>query len=399
MTARLPLIKKTLPEWLVMPSLAFVITRLIVWLAGYFAEVMLPSDTGTAAWHARPDNLWLDIWARWDSGFYLNIIEEGYFYRVGEKSSVAFFPVYPLLGRMFNLVLDDSVLSAVMVSHICFFFALIYLYRLTEIEFGGAAAGRTVFYLASFPTAFFFSAVYTESTFLLFSTATMYYARTRQWAWASVMGILACATRIVGFLLGVALVLEWLRAIGWQWTRLHDRNMWRTAFRNGIGEWYNLIFIGLIGFGVLSYMLFLHQNFDDPIAFWTVQSAWGRKESGVVAVISGDLMKIFTQDWLTGKIYWHTALDLSAFAFVIAIGWAVMRQLGASYAVYTFLCMLIPANSGSGSLVRYALMAFPVFMILGWWGRRLWLDRFISTLFCVFLGVCSAVFVNWFFMG
>jgi hypothetical protein len=61
--------------------------------------------------------------------------------------------------------------------------------------------------------------------------------------------------------------------------------------------------------------------------------------------------------------------------------------------------MLIPANSGSGSLVRYALVIFPIFMMLGWWGQRPWLDRLISTLFCVFLGIYSAVFVNWVFMG
>lgn len=390
---------KTLPAWLTVPLSAFLITRIIVWLGGYFAELMLPSATGDGLWHARPDNIWLDIWARWDSGFYLKIIEEGYFYQVGVQSSVAFFPVYPLFASLLNTLLDNSVLSAVIVSHICLFFALIYLYRLTEFEFDSAAAARAVFYIASFPTAFFFSAVYTESTFILFAIATMYYARTRQWGWAAVMGIMACATRIVGFVLGFSLILEWMRSLGWQWTQIHRAEMWKKTVRNGLAEWYNLVFIGMLALGVLSYMLFLYQNFGDPIAFWTVQSAWGRKESGVIAVIGGDLWKILNQDWIAGKIWWHVAVDISAFIFVIIAGFKVLRRLGASYAIFAFLSILIPANSGSGSLVRYALVIFPVFMMLGWWGQRPWLDRLISTLFCVFLGICSAVFVNWVFMG
>ena len=210
---------------------------------------------------------------------------------------------------------------------------------------------------------------------------------------------MACATRIVGFVLGFSLILEWMRSLGWQWTQIHRAEMWKKTVRNGLAEWYNLVFIGMLALGVLSYMLFLYQNFGDPIAFWTVQSAWGRKESGVIAVIGGDLWKILNQDWIAGKIWWHVAVDISAFIFVIIAGFKVLRRLGASYAIFAFLSILIPANSGSGSLVRYALVIFPVFMMLGWWGQRPWLDRLISTLFCVFLGICSAVFVNWVFMG
>ncbi|MEO0597264.1 MAG: hypothetical protein AAF126_14235, partial [Chloroflexota bacterium] len=98
--------------------------------------------------------------------------------------------------------------------------ALIFLYRLTAFEFDDETAGRTVFYIAAFPTAFFFSAVYTESTFLLFSVGAFYFARKGEWGWASVMGMLCAGSRIVGVIRFGVIGLEWLRLHGWTFSTM-----------------------------------------------------------------------------------------------------------------------------------------------------------------------------------
>src|SRR5207253_7773676 len=41
----------------------------------------------------------VNMWSRWDTGWYLEIAKSGYSYRPGYPSSVAFFPLYPLLIR------------------------------------------------------------------------------------------------------------------------------------------------------------------------------------------------------------------------------------------------------------------------------------------------------------
>ena len=43
---------------------------------------------------------WLGGWVRFDAGWYRSIAENGYFFKgEAEQSSVAFFPLYPLLTR------------------------------------------------------------------------------------------------------------------------------------------------------------------------------------------------------------------------------------------------------------------------------------------------------------
>jgi Gpi18-like mannosyltransferase len=102
------------------------------------------------------------------------------------------------------------------VSNICFFGALIFLYQLAKLESDNhRTSERSLYYIALFPTAFIFMAVYTESVFLLFSVGCFYFARKRLWLWSGVLGALATATRFAGIFLYVAILLDWLYAQGW----------------------------------------------------------------------------------------------------------------------------------------------------------------------------------------
>jgi len=64
------------------------------------------------------------------------------------------------------------------------------------------------------------------------------------------------------------------------------------------------------------------------------------------------------------------SLDLGALVMALVIGIAVLRRLGAGYGLYTLLSVLIPTWSSIGSMIRFAVVLFPVFMVLGDWGRR-----------------------------
>jgi Gpi18-like mannosyltransferase len=348
-----------------------------------------------------PDNIFFDVWARWDSGFYLKIVESGYAYTPGQQSNVAFFPLYPLLVEGMNMVVGNPLISGIIVSHVCLLGALIFLYRLTYLEFGDdRTAQRAVYYIATFPTALFFSAVYTESTFLLFSVATAYFARRRLWVWASLFGLLTSASRIVGVLMLVIIGLEWLRAHGWTLKTIHQPEAWRNLWRAVRTDWVSPVFMTLVPLGLFSHMLFLFLNFQDPIIFWTAQTAWGRgNRGGLINVLWRDISTLMQQNFKTGEIFWIIALNLMAFLLVIIISIAVWRRLGEGYALYTLLGVLVPAWSGTGSMTRYALVMFPIFMMLAWWGRKATIDRAITTSFTIFLGIFIAIFVNWIFLA
>ena len=84
-------------------------------------------------------------------------------------------------------------------------------------------------------------------------------------------------------------------------------------------------------------------------------------------------------------------------ALVVAV-W-VWRRLGATYGLLSMVAIVVPLSTGIGSLVRYVVVIFPLFMLLGWWGRRAWVDRTLIALFGVFLGIFTLLFVNWIFVA
>lgn len=384
--------------WLTRPLMAFLITRIIVFFGAYLAEVAIPGIAGDGLYHVNPNNIWLDVWARWDSSFYIRIVQDGYWFVLGQQSSVAFFPLYPLLVSFLEPFI--GVLAAgVLISHSMLFGALVFLYRLTELEFDAATAGRTVFYIAAFPTAFFFSAVYTESTFLFFTVSTMYFARKHMWGWAGVFGMLCASSRIVGVVIWGVVGLEWLRMHGWTLGTIHKPESWRNLIKALRTDWLNLVTICMIPLGLISYMLFLNHHFNDPVAFSTTQSAWGREMLGPFVIIARDLGALFGGNFLTGDIWWHIILDLGSYFAALGIAIAIWRRLGASYALYCLISIVIPSMSGTGSISRYVVVLFPVFMMLGYWGHRQWLDRAIVISFSVLLGILTTAFVNWVFVA
>src|SRR5262245_41772623 len=62
-----------------------------------------------------PSNPWLDGWVRWDSMWYRDIALRGYFFTPGEESSVAFFPVYPLLIRALTQIMGAPSRAGVLI--------------------------------------------------------------------------------------------------------------------------------------------------------------------------------------------------------------------------------------------------------------------------------------------
>ena len=123
----------------------------------------------------------------------------------------AFFPLFPLLLRLASYVTGEFVITGMVLSHICFLLALFLLHRVALL-FGLSAcdADRSLFYLAVFPTSYFFSIPLPESLFLMLTVASFYFAKSERWWLAGLFGAFASATRTTGVLLLPALaVLYW----------------------------------------------------------------------------------------------------------------------------------------------------------------------------------------------
>ncbi|PVU91328.1 hypothetical protein BB559_004183 [Furculomyces boomerangus] len=120
------------------------------------------------------------VFTRWDSFYFINIAQKGYIH----EQQNAFFPMYPLLINFLDSVLSplrshvgeqfNLMISGIIVSNLSFIGSAIALYRLGIILFGneGFAYFSTMLYCLT-PAGIFMSAIYTESTFALFTFICM----------------------------------------------------------------------------------------------------------------------------------------------------------------------------------------------------------------------------------
>lgn len=387
---------KKLPDWFMFPLLAFLLSRMLVFGAGILADTMLPTEEGH--WIADENSPFLSMWTKWDSQYYVDIASDGYWFRPKQQSNVAFFPLYPMLMQVTSKLLGGHlILTGILISNLAFFAALIFFYLLTELEFDSDSARRAVFYLAFFPTSFFFSSLYTESLFVLLSVATMYYARTHRWVAATVFGMLTAATRNLGILMWALVLWEWLRVQGWSLNAMHKKQTWLDLWNGFKQNWFQVIVISLIPLGMLAYIYFLQVNFQRPLAFIETQAAWGRENIGPIAVLQKNIVALaegeVNKGWLTR--FWNVATML----FFLALVPFIWFRLGEGYAIFVLIMLLVPSASAVGSIIRYVLTQFPAFMLMGWWGRREAVDRAFGMSFAVLLGVFVSIFVNWIFVA
>jgi hypothetical protein len=169
--------------------------------------VVLPPLEGVAHWLAEP-------FRSWDGTWYQLVASGGY--DPGLPATAAFWPLYPWLMRIGSEITGWSPETiGYLISNLAFAGALYYVYRLVLLDFDDTIARRTLWALALFPTAFFFSAIYTESLFLLLIAAALYYARKGEWLIAGLVGLLAALTRSAGVMILAPFGILFLQQFGW----------------------------------------------------------------------------------------------------------------------------------------------------------------------------------------
>jgi hypothetical protein len=339
---------------------------------------------------------------RWDAHYYLGIATHGYRPDVEAlRGARAFFPAYPLLVRGLGGFASTgaAAIAAIAVSLAAFWAGLRLLHRLATIELDRRTADATVLLLAFAPVAFFFSAPYTESLFLLVSVAAFLAARTGRWALAGVAAGLASATRPTGVLLIVPLAILYLygprpdRHAGPERHRLLPRYPVRP----------NILWLALAPAGVIAYSLYLRHAVGDALAWQHIQPFFGRRsfewpteslrQAAVAAfhAIKGDGL-----DTYRGPILVETAyLGLAAAGIVGAF-----RRLPFAYGAYALCALLLAIASPAyveplRSLPRLMLPVFPIAMWLATWteGRRI--TRPVAVASGVALAALTAAFASW----
>jgi hypothetical protein len=370
--------------------------RIILSVIAVFASAMLPLQEGLHYTMSFSDNIWLDVWARWDSEHYISIAQYGY---EAGTDAVAFFPLYPLLMALVApLVGGDEVLAGVLLSSVASFTALFYLFKLADWEFGRPSAKRALLYMAIYPLAFYMLAIYTESLFLTLSIAAFYYARQGKWGVVIPLAFFSGLTRPTGVLLLFPLAYEVWRQSG---VRLLDvLGLLRRV------NWWGVIAAGAAPFAWVLWAVYLGFITNDPfIAFHsTDQPPWWRSSTPPWETLAtsfeqlgrGDLSPVIravaTQDLLFAILLIETAI----------VSWFVLPR---AYAIYCtasawMLLSFTVHNSAAPmlSIPRYTLAIFPIFFLLAKLGANEKWDRVIVIVSATLLGIYTAMFATWYWV-
>jgi hypothetical protein len=288
----------------------------------------------------------------------------------GGRSNIAYAPVYPLLmryvGRLFGRAPGDIYLGGIVVSWTSFVLAMVALYYLALLDLPHRRAERAVLLTAIFPFSFFFGAVYSESTFLLFTVLSFYCFRTRRWAAAGVFGAIATATRVIGILMWPA--LAW---IAWRALAPHPERALpasRVDARDRVVAAAALV-VAAGGFGGYCFYVYLHTG--EPFLWATALTRWGAgyHPGGAPWPAPLALLRaLLTHPYrflTTGPLaLYDTLYGVTALLFVAATP-LVWRRLGAAYGLFMALNLVVPLSSGAfEGLGRYCSVLFPCFIWL-----------------------------------
>lgn len=351
-------------------------TRSAILLVGYLAVFMVGYREGGAPWRLF-ENEFLNLQNRWDTGWYLGIASDGYRYtpnRPLDQQNIVFFPALPLALGFASRLLGGRglgyVLGGTLVVVGAFLGALIYLYRFArDMLDDDSRASYSVWLIATFPFALFYSAIYTESLYLLGAIGAFHHFRRREFWQAGAWGLLVGLTRPNGCFLSVPLAILALAA--WIPDRLAGGSA--AAKRSAAAPPARpselvpaLAAAAMPGIGVLLYSAFIWRLTGNPLQWAAGHLAWGRGYTGLSALVTDRYEYLAYQGLYayTSQVPSDLLNGLGAL-FVLVAAWPVARRLGLAYAVFILINILPPlAAGGLLSAGRFASVLFPAFVWL-----------------------------------
>ncbi len=350
---------------------------------GMAARTYLPIEHRTR-WEI-PLELRAPLYAKFDSGWYLAIIEWGYGKPPpdGKPSNHAFFPLYPTAAKVLrDTFAIDGFHAGLLVTYLCLFLAIALFHREAVERLGERDASSSVVFFLLFPTAFFLAAVYAESMFLLFALLAFRDARAGAAGKALLWGFLLGLTRASALAAAPALFLAALER-----PAPDGRRRWGRALAIGLVP-VATVFLWIFGIGWI---------YGEPGLFFRSMQGWHRGTSslsGIAAWLLSMKVRFVDMDWKRDPTL---ALDYGVALLFSLVGvFQLVRKKWAD-AAWTGGAVALPMTTGlSGGMPRFLIVVYPVYFALaeGSRGRpRLRIAWWVVS--GLLLLAAAARFVNW----
>lgn len=322
-----------------------------------------------------PYYLW--VWANFDGVHYLDIAARGY-----QSLEYPFFPLFPfsinVLSQSLVLIKVQIPLlfSGILVSNLAFLVSLFVVSRIINLDkplgsgstlLTASARGKQraltpllFLILITYPTSFFYGAVYNDSLFFLLASLTLLFSRKRSFATASMFAGLATLTRLNGLALVFLIGFEYIGSI-WSLKKLGIELKSKLALREIIkSRIYFVALIPLVFIGYLFYIQNLSGNWQD---LFTAMKVWNQSEPTFPLQVAFRYLKIFISVPSSALVFWVAALEFLSVLFYISMLIFSFKKIRLSYWVFFAASILIPSVTGTfAGMPRYGLHIYPFFL-------------------------------------
>jgi Mannosyltransferase (PIG-V) len=365
------LVRTAFPLWLITRLMALVIT--------YLSQTMLRADIAQSPCKGcvlSLDSI-INSWRLWDGGFFARILTQGY--DSHQPIEAAFWPLYPLLSKPFELLLGPGrwQIALLVTSNLATLAVFVLLGALaTQEDEALGAARRAMLILSAAPLALFLIATYSDSLFLAFAVATLLCARRGQWRAAALWAFLAALTRPTGVILVLPLLWEYGR-----------QQPWPTSWR-ALRIWLltAVLLVVNVPLAIGLYSASCQLVYHDPLA-WLHAEAMFMHQAMLPWDALGYAWGQFTHLTPGSFQQARVLVDDIPLAFVLVCTLVTFRRIPVSYSLYLAgLLLMILTSPIIGvsfphafvSAGRYLLAAIPVYLILARMMKRFpWLDALL----------------------
>ncbi len=293
----------------------------------------------------------------WDAQHYLYLSE--FWYKPNHPSNT-FYPLFPVLIRLLTPPFQNSLIVALFISNLLSIAGIIYFYLFAKDYFknNSRLAFLSVVLLLAFPTAFYFSLIYSESLFFILTIIFFYYLYKKKFKLASIFALLLPLSRPTGILLLIPFAFYTLNYLYLLFPKL---TLSQRVNKILIDKRIFLLFSPIIGF--LVYLFIMYLSTSSVNSGFTMQKnylAGWRMEN----ILHPD---IFLNNLLSplpvNHSYLNSALDRGFFIIFIILLYYIYKKLDRTLFIYTLTIGFVPLFGSFMSYTRYLLLALPVFMV------------------------------------
>lgn len=363
--------------------------RIAVFVGMWMAMALWPPSPPSAgvALGDRPnaDNLLIDGWFRWDAHWYWQIAKFGYrnVAQAGHHLDVQFFPAFPLLVRLFNLIIPDTYMAGMVAANVCMVLSAYLLFRLVAQHHGEEVARRALLWMLVYPWSFILSAMYTESLFLAAILGAFYLGEKERWWQAGLCAAVAGATRIVGFTAVVGLAVLYLEKKDWNLRRIRP----------------DVLGIALSAVGPGGQMVFLAQRYGDPFAFIAANNepGWGA-DRALSQIIPAVLACLQPSQLASGAAPVNRVMHFVAMLACAAGCLFCIRRSRVAYGAWGLAYLIASLRIWDG-IGRFGVVVFPLYIMGAVVVEKPERQLGLTTLGCIMMGILMLQFSHWRFIG